>query len=255
MKINFKILVLAFILLNITLVSAEQYELSIDQTANYKGIPITLNRIGSFGSAELTIDGEEKVLPRASILEFKGIKIRHNYTISEILYIEVETIVECLQDSDCNDNKKATQDSCVNDVCEYKSINCCLIGNECKEPGAVEVIDEKSKYCSSNFDWIERKPYKTPCSYNYECLTNNCDGYCKAASKIGETYKGKMAPAWLLTIIGCLMILVALLFLVNPKIGKRITNNLVIKTEDKPLRIFFLVVTIIGIALIFWALL
>lgn len=254
MKTNLKILILAFILLNIVLVSAEEFTINKEQTINYKGIPIKLLKTGSYGSANLEIGKIEKILPRAGILEFQGLRLRHILSEGEFVKLDIEMIAECLQDSDCNDYKKSTKDTCVLRACKYEIAECCIIGDECKEIGSVETIEGETKYCSDDFEWTERKAYKFACSNNYECLTNYCNQYCRPSSKTGETYKGKMAPAWLIIIFAVLIILKSLLFAINPKLGKRISTNIIKLIPNNYCRYVSIIAIIIGLALIYWAL-
>lgn len=248
-----KYLILTIILLSLALASAEEITLDKEQTTEYKGIELTLLKVGTYGSAQIRIGSVEKTISKGGAKEIYGLRLKNVLSGEEFVKLDITMIAECLENSDCNDGNKKTKDICLLRECEHEELTCCLIGNQCRNLGSTETIDEKSMYCTKDYEWIERKPYKTACSNNYECLTNYCDNYCKLPSMFGIN-KGKMAPAWILIIIGILMILESLLFIINPNLGKRITENIILKTENKNLKILFIITAIIGIALIYWAL-
>lgn len=235
-------------------ISAEELVLQKDKTELYKIYPIRLVSIGSSGSVYIKINEAGQVISYGSPIEIYGIKISllESNIDTETAKLKIVQLAECLIDKDCDDNIPCTKDYCELRSCKHKKQQGCPINNECKPKGSLAVINEKLSYCDGSL-WVERKQYKEPCIENYECLTNYCHkGYCKS---LGYLKGGnKMAPAWILILIGTLIGIKGLFWLLTPKYTRRISINLLKLISNKVYRIIGIILIIIALALIIWSL-
>ena len=161
--------------------------------------------------------------------------------------------VECLIDQDCSDSSACTKDTCtIHNDCIYEIMNGCPQDNTCVPEGTFSAIDGELNYCSSTFKWEKRKSFNEPCISNYECLSNICkEGLC-TKEKI-EKDKEKMAPAWILIIIGLILLIKGGFMLYHPDRSKNLLRELSY-IRHVNLRILGAILAIIGILLIVWAL-
>lgn len=241
-------------LLILPIVSAEEIVLEKGKTYQYKSYPIELVSLSTSGSVYLKINQVDKYIPYGSSTELYGIKITLLDTAIDLktAKIDIEQTVECLIDSDCNDNVACTKDVCELRTCKFEEKLGCAINNDCKPKGSLAVVENVLSYCDGS-DWRARKQYKESCENNYECLTNYChDNYCKALGYLRGG--GKMAPAWILIIFGVLIGIDSLFCLISPKYAKRIYVNLLKLMSKNAYRIAGLIGVAIAAALIVWAL-
>lgn len=249
-KLNLLLIIL--ILLNITLASAEEMNLWKDETKEFKGLNITLQKVGNTGSVRLKVGSLERTITKGTKKEIQGVEIKLLESSGDLIKINISMTAECLQDKDCNDSLANTKDTCHLRECKHTSIDCCLYGDKCVQVGSVATIDRVSSYCSPELQWLERKAYKTSCINNYECLTDNCNSYCRAPPKLGESYTANMAPSWLMIILAVLIFLKYILFVIDPKRAKKINSNYLRYMSDNYFRIFAFIACIIAIFLIIW---
>ncbi len=251
MKKLFLIILLMFI---VPLVAAEEFTLQKDKTLFYKIYPIRLISIGTGGSVYLKVNEVDQLISYGSSTEIYGVKI--TLLDSDIgtgtAKIDIEQTAECLIDADCNDNVACTKDYCELRYCKHKKQQGCPINNQCKPKGSLEVYNGKLSYCDG-LSWVARKQYKEKCKENYECLTNYCyNGYCKS---LGYLRGGdKMAPAWILIVIGILIGIEGLFWLITPKYTRRIGINLLKLISNNAYRIIGVILIAIAFALIIWSL-
>lgn len=248
-----KLYLLLLLLLIIPLISAEEINLQKGKSTLFKIYPIELVSIGTSGSAHIKINQVDKLISYGSIEEIYGLKITllESYIDTQTVKIDIEQIAECLIDADCDDNIACTKDVCELRKCKFEERLGCAINNECKPKSSLAVVDNVLSYCDGS-NWHARKQYKEPCTENYECLTNYCDEYCKA---LGYLRGGnKMAPAWILIIIGILFAIEGLFWLLSPKYARRIGINMFKLISNNAFRIIGIILIAIAAALIIWPL-
>lgn len=235
-----------FILLSLT--SAEEVTLLSSQEIEFKTIPIELISVGSYGSISLKVNGLNVMVSKGEQITFQGINITLIETTSNTAKIDLTQAVECLSDLDCNDNFKCTEDTCtVYNDCISTPINGCIKGDSCMQEGTIETINNTPSYCDSNLEWKKRKVFNEACTNNHECLSGICkDSLCTKE----ET---KMAPSWILIIIGVILLLKGVLFFYHPEKTKNILREM---SYMKPtsMKILGIFIIILGIILLVWTL-
>lgn len=249
MKIFPLILILILIL---PIASAEEFVLQKNKPVTYKEVVLKLISVGNSDSIYLQINDLAKVIEHNKELILYDLKIKNIEAdkVSQTSVIFIESTAECLIDEDC---KKIKPKPCVQSVCKFKNceftdIQGCVLKDECSSISSFENINNVLSYCSEDGSWQPRKSYKSECKYNYECLSNKCNGVCSTPIFGGE----KMAPAWILILIAALMIFESLLFLFKTNKAKSILKELSF-LRDKTWKIIAFVELIIAVALIVWA--
>ncbi len=248
-----KLYLILFLIIILPLALAEEITLEKGKSHLYKIYPIELISVGTSGSIHIKINQVDKLISYGSSEEIYGLKITLLDSNFDIITakVDIEQTAECLIDADCEDNIACTRDYCELRKCKFEEKLGCAINNDCKPKGSLAVVKEVLSYCDGS-SWHERKQYKEPCENNYECLTNYCNGYCKALGYLRGG--GKMAPAWILIIIGILIGMGGLSCLISPKYAKRIYINLLKLMSKNTYRIAGLIGVAIAAALIIWAL-
>lgn len=249
MKLRY--LILLIFILNIILVSAEEFNLKRNIPLTYKGLEIKLLAVGNEGTIRLQIQSQEKLIQKNKEIILYDVKFKNlepNYVL-QTAKIGLELIAECLVDKDC-ELKPCASSFCNYRKCEFTKTPGCVFEKECKPIGSFEEINNILSYCSTENVWKQRKSYKEECEYNYECLSNLCNGFCSTHIFGGK----KMAPAWILILIGSLLLIDALFILFKTKIAKRIIRNIALNFPDKTWRILAIIELIIALVLIIWTL-
>src|SRR3989344_2613479 len=178
-----KLLVLMLVILPIAY--AEEVTLLVSDEVKYKEIPIRLVSIGTLGSAFLEVDGDPIKLSRNEKRAINNLDLTILESSEDAIVILVEKNVECIINEDCQSKDSCNQGICsqVNE-CTYKAVSGCPIDNECKPAGSLAEISGNLKYCSQDFEWVNRRDKNEACAYNYECLSSVCeDGQCTKPSK------------------------------------------------------------------------
>lgn len=239
------------LILSLLSVSAEEFSLEKTKTITYKEASIQLISVGTSKSIVLKINDVERVIEHEREVIVYDIKIKNldaDY-IAQIAKVSLELNAECIVDEDCKKAHPCSSAVCNYRKCEFSEVSGCVFNDECKKFNSFEEIDGNPSYCSEDGTWISRKPYKSECKYDYECLSNKCNGVCSGLLFGGE----RMAPAWILLVIGGLILLEAVFFILLPKQSKDILRHLSFLTTKK-LRIIALIEILIALALIIWTL-
>ena len=249
-----KLYLILLVLLVIPLISADEIMLEKGKSTLYKVYSIELVSIGTSGSAHIKINQVDRLIAYGSIEEIYGLNIallESNIDIGTVK-VDIEQTAECLIDADCKDDEPCVRNYCELRKCKSEEQLGCPINNECKPKGSLTVVNDVLSYCDGS-NWYARKQYKESCENNYECLTNYCyNTYCKA---LGYLRGGnKMAPAWILIILGILIAISSLFCVTSPKYAKRVYINLLKMMSKNAYRITGLVGLAIAAALIIWAL-
>lgn len=248
-----KLLLIIILLLVVPTVLADVITLSKGQSTTFKSLPIELINIGTSGSAVLKIADQTKTISKSQKLKIYGIEIQIlSSSPGEFAELSIEQVADCLMDADCKDLRPCTNNICKFGKCEEIIQNGCIHNDECRAYGSLAQIEGILYYCAETNKWLPRKDYKEPCTQDYHCLSNQCNQTCTLPPD--QKQEQKMAPAWILIIIGIVLMLKSILFILNPKLAKRITNNVIIKTKDQNLKILFIITFFVGLALIIWAL-
>lgn len=251
---NFIVRYAAIILLfNLALVSAEEFTLLTGEKIEYKDITIELVGIGSEGSASFNINNIRTSFSLHKEKTISNINVTLLESSSETAKISIIPNVECIIDADCETILPCTQGICtIYNDCIFESINGCQKQGECVPPGTLSEIEGELSYCSPNLEWEKRNSFKSSCVNNYECLSNICeDGLC-TKEKI-EKDQDKMAPAWILIIIGIILLIKGGFMLYHPDRSKNLLRELSY-IRHVNLRIFGAILAIVGILLIVWSL-
>lgn len=248
-----KLYLILLLILILPIATADEIVLEKGKSKLYKIYPLELVSIGTSGSVHIKINQVDKVIQYGSSEEIYGLKVTllESHIDTQTAKIDIEQTAECLIDADCNDDTACTKDICELRECKHEEQIGCPFNNQCRPEGSLSVVDSALSYCDGT-SWHPRKQYKESCTENYECLTNYCDNYCKALGYLRGG--GKMAPAWILIIIGIIIGIEGLLCLISPKYAKRIYINLLKLMSKKAYRIAGLIGIIIAAALIIWAL-
>lgn len=250
---NFIVKYAIILLFSIIFVSAEEFILLTSEKVEYKGITIELISIGSEGSASLKINDFSTSISHLKGKTIFDINITLIETTEDTAKISIIPNVECIIDEDCNDNLSCTQDTCtIYKDCIFKNVNGCQKQDECVPPSTLSEIEGELYYCSEDFEWEKRKSFNTFCTNNYECLSNICKEKLCTKEKI-EKEEGKMAPAWILIIIGLILLIKGGFMLYHPERSKNLLRELSY-IRHVNLRIFGAILAIVGILLIVWAL-
>jgi len=248
-----KYLILTLILILAIPVNAKQdFVLNVGEETSYKGSTFKLEKVGSQGSAQISIDGTRLILNLGKEVEHEKFKI----TLIETLFyttdqvdrnarLQIDFLGECIEDSDCN-SYDCFQSFCEAKQCRKLLLSGCPNEGECKPQGTVIETSQLNSFCSTNNKWIPRKENKEYCLYDYECKSNVCDVYCK-----DDKYP---VPSWVLALIGFIIILKALPFTISPHKFRKINENYFKHFSDLYFRIISIVLMIIGIVLIILAL-
>ncbi len=249
---KFCFIVFIILILSLSLVFAEEFNLEKPKILEYKSIRFELLSVGSSESIILKVNDVERLIGHEKEETIYDIKIRNldaDY-VSQTARVSLESTAECIIDEDCRES-----DPCRNSVCNYRKCEFidvkpgCVFENECRPISSFEEISKVLSYCSESNSWEPRKTYKLECTYNYECLSNLCKGTCSGTLFGGE----KMAPAWILIVIGGLLITEALFLLLLPKQSKDFIRDLSFLSSKK-LRIIALIELGIALTLIIWSL-
>ena len=245
-----KLIYLIIILLTLQLAYAEQFELKQGQVIDYKGIKIELNSVGSSESLSLKVNDLSKLVTPTASAEVYGIKIR--LIDSDFGYqtatIDITQSALCLVDTDCNDDKSCTRDVCQNGFCTHMQETGCILDKECRAHFTLGEVNNLLSYCGRDNNWHPRKEPGEICYNNAECLSNLCVDTCQPLEEV------KMAPLWILIIIGALLALEGLFVILKPRLAKKILKNLITNFSDRTWQILCAIELIIGIGLIIWAL-
>lgn len=247
-----KLFLLLVILIIIPFVFAEEFSLIGGQSQIYKGREIKLVIVGTASSAFINVNGIDQVVTTSSPINILNLKINllESDAISQSAKLDVVSTAECLENSDCNDDKPCTEDVCdlVNE-CHHKPKQGCPLGDACKPENSLGEVNQILSYCT-NSEWLPRKQHGESCSNNYECLSNLCNGNCR----LGIGGNKKMAPSWVLIIFGILIGINGIFSVITPKYTKIISRNLLNLVPNKWYRIIGIIALIISAALIIWAL-
>lgn len=240
------------LILSLFSVSAEEFNLEKTKALTYKETTFQLVSVGSSQSIVLKVNDVEKLIEHEKEIILYDIKIKNlnaDY-VTQTARVSLNLNAECIVDEDCKGSNPCRRSACNYRKCEFVEVKSgCILGNECKSIGSFEEISKILSYCSEDSSWQPRKAYKSECKYNYECLSNLCEGICSGTLFGGE----KMAPAWILIVIGGLILLGAAFLVLLPKQSKDALRHLSFFTNKK-LRIIALIEIIIALALIVWAL-
>lgn len=234
---------------------AEDFNLKYNQPITYKGLQIKLLSVGSSGTIRLWINGQEKYIEKNKEIIFYDVKFKNleqslQYQSAKV---SMELQAECLIDEDCKESNPCSISVCNYRTCEFsKTLPGCSFNSECKSIGSFEEVNNKLSYCSEDNTWRPRKSYKESCQYNYECLSNLCDNNKCDKPLFGKNKK--MAPAWILIIIGGLMLAESLFILFKTNFAKKIIKNASFWRENT-WKTIAIIELIIALALIIWALL
>ncbi len=252
--------ILFFILIASLIVSAEEFQVSVDQEITFKEVPLQVLNIGTKGSIQVKISGQNFVITKSRPLEVAGLQITFldSYfdTDKESMFarIKIIQIEECIINDDC------VFDSCTKGLCiARKCISAtktpgCTLNDQCLPEGSLESLNQVLSYCSPDNTWHERKIYKTDCINNYECLSNYCfENKCDNLFLFNKKEEN-MAPAWILIIFGIIIGLGSLSFIVAPKLSKVIASNFFKVCSIYFFRIAGFIGLLIAILLIIWAL-
>jgi len=249
---NKYIILILLVLLVIPVSARQEFLLEVGKDITYMGYTIYLEAVGSQGSAELLINGKPKILSLNQETKVDNLKVTLKESIfitaipeDRVIKLDLEFEGNCLEDKECV-SEGCYQGFCENQNCRKLLLSGCPYEGECKPQGSVITTGPLDSYCSTINKWGRRKDYKELCTYDYECASNICDVICKDNSK--------MAPAWLLALIGFVIILKALPFIFYPKKSKQISQNYFRNFSEGYFRIFSGILVLIGIVLIILAL-
>lgn len=244
-----RLIYLILILLILPLIYAEQFQIIPGQTIDYKGFKIKLSSIGTSGSLNMKINGLSRVLEKDSSLEIYSLNIKFVNSSLLAATIDITYTGSCLINQDCEDNKDCTRDICRNNLCLHIPESGCLLNDECRSQLSLGEVNNVLSYCGMDNEWHSRKELGTECFNNAECLSNLCkENLCKEYEEVT-----KMAPSWILIVFGAVLSAGGL-FVLAPRLAKKIIKNLISNFSDNSWRIFFLIELLIGIALITLAL-
>lgn len=261
MKSKFLFVLIFLILINISLVSAtfsENKTIKVNEIINFKGIGIKLIDVGSKGSAMLNVGGFSTriALHGKENFEVFGIEliVLDSFYLTgqkEERYIKlsITQTAECLVNEDCKTDNPCGHDLCSVKKCYHGRKKGCILGDECVEYGTVH----ENSYCYDNA-WIAQKDTDEPCEEDYECKGGYCNEICiRTVPYEAEGGERKMAPAWILIVIGALIAIEALFCIFIPKKIKRIGERFYRLISNLGLRIIGIALLIIAILLIIWA--
>ena len=261
--LNMKKIWLAFIFLFlISLASAsETVTLHVDETYLYKTATITLLDVGSKGSAYIRVNSlpPVRLYTGGSSIQ-AGLKLSvidsfySNIKEDKIATLKIEQVAECFINQDCDDNNVCTRDLCTLQKCYNEHAPGCILGNDCVEYGTITIMADKQFYCNIDDEWMISKAGEEKCDFDYECKTKLCsNALCvrEVSGKIIEKGGEKMAPIWILIVIGGLIILKSCLLILWPENMKYFLNNL--RLTPIGFRIVGILTFIIGVALVLWA--
>jgi len=246
-----KLIYFVMFLLCLQLVCAEQFTLKQGQELIYKGINLKLMSIGSSESLNLKINDLSRIVTKTTSADAFGIKVKLVYSdiYSKEAVIDISQSALCLIGQDCDDSVPCTRDVCQHGFCTHIQDTGCILDDECKDHLTMGKVDNVLSYCGRDNEWHSRKTVEEACFNNVECLSNLCEeNLCQLIEEV------KMAPAWILIIIGAMFALEGLFVLLRPRQAKRIIKNLVANFSNKSWPIFFAIEAAIGIVLIIWAL-
>lgn len=248
-----KLLYLLILILFIPTVFARQeFTFKTGQEVEYKTATIKLEIIGTQGSAQILLNKKPIHLTLNNPVEVENFRI----TLRESSYNEPEPIDryakilfdflgECTEDIDCQ-SYECFQSFCENNQCRKLLLSGCPHENECKPQGTVIKTSQLDNFCSTANKWFKRKEIGEYCLFDYECISDACDITCKSRKRI--------APSWLLVLIGFLIIFKSLPFILYPHKSKQISQNYFRNFSDQYFRIISLTMLILGIVLIILAL-
>lgn len=245
-----KLIYLIIILLTLQLAYAEQFELKQGQIIDYKGIKIKLNSVGSSESLNLKINDLSRLITPTTSTDVYGIKIKliESDFGFQTAIIDITQSALCLVDIDCNDDKSCTKDICQHGFCTHMQETGCILNKECRAHFTLGEVNNILSYCGRDNDWHPRKEPGELCYNNAECLSNLCVDTCQQLEEV------KMAPLWLLLLIGVLLIAEGLFVILKPRLAKKIIKNLTTNFADKTWQTIAVIELIIGLGLIIWAL-
>lgn len=261
--LNMKKIYLLFTLLFLIQIASasEEITLHVDETHLYKTATITLLDVGSKGSAYVRINTLPPVrLYTGGSSTLAGLKLSitdsfySNIKEDKIATIKIEQTAECFVNEDCDDANVCTKDLCTLQNCYNQHKGGCLLSNECVEYGTITIMADKQFYCNIDDEWMISKAGEEKCDFDYECKTKLCNNnLCvgEASGKIIEKGGEKMAPMWILIVIGGIILLKAILLILWPENMKHFLNNL--RLTSLGFRIIGILAFIIGVALVLWA--
>ena len=250
------IFIVYFLLLQITIVSAEKVTVHIAQSIDYKGINITLVTISERGAVAIEVNNDKIKLSKNKPQVIRDITLELIETTTDTATINISKSVQCLIKEDCGDKNPCTEDFCtVLGECTYLKTQGCKFDNECKPSGSIAITDKES-YCSETLEWVERKQRNAPCNYDYECQSDIClKNACAKRylfNKLKLQITEKMAPVWLIIVFGALILLKGLSLIIWPREIKKLMREFSY-IRDTTIKVFGTIAIILGLVLIAWA--
>ena len=243
-----------FLILSSLLVTADELNLEKNKPINYKDLQFTLISVGNSNTIRLLIENTEQLIELNKYIEIYDLKIKNiqaDYT-SQTTKISLELQAECLVDEDCTESDPCKVSICNYRTCEFSQTKPgCPFESECKTTGSFEEINNRLSYCKDDNTWRPRKSYKEECNHNYECLSNICDNNQCDKQLFGDDKK--MAPAWILIVIGSLLLIEGLFVFSKTKVSKEILKNMSFWRE-KTWKVLAIIEFIVGLVFIIWAL-